>query len=61
MAHILRVELDDVGYMDVQFVGGNFRDGFSCGGLGRWHKDWQISIFGISGAKPLTYLVHVDF
>ena len=38
-SHIISVDLADVGYMDVQFVGEKWWHGLSGFGLGRWHKD----------------------
>ena len=60
-AHIISVEFADVGYLDVQFFGGDRREGFNIGGLRHWHENWLLSKFRISGAKELTRLGHVSF
>ena len=50
-----------MGYLDVNFVGGNRWEGFSNVRIGRWREDWLISTFRLSGAKALTHLGHVAF
>ena len=55
--HIISVELDDVGYINVQYIVGNLLEVFSSGELGNWHE----VPFEICGGNNLAHLFCVAF